>query len=108
MRHPFFLFVGMLLLAGCATGRLETVKPPVSPVMSTSYAGGTMNITWDSEPGERYTIYYTDALRGTRPDWKPLPQATDLKGTGKTVQVTDEADRGTKRRYLLLTGDQKP
>ncbi|MFA5688343.1 MAG: hypothetical protein WC959_04245 [Kiritimatiellales bacterium] len=98
----------ILFAAGCAS------KPPVvnidtvSPRFSTAYAGGQMSISWNSAPNQIYTIFYTDAPRNQRPDWKPLPQADRIQGTGKQIEVVDKPATGDVRRYLLMTGDQKP
>jgi hypothetical protein len=77
-------------------------------MMATTYAGGEMAITWKAENNQTYTIYYTDALPGTRADWKPLPQATGLCGSGKQITIRDKVGSASQRRYMLLSGDQKP
>ncbi len=99
------LLLAALLLAGCASKPPE-ISFPVTPKMATTFAGGETTITWKAELNQLYTIYYTDAPPGKLPDWKPLPQGAGIKGTGKTITVSDKA--GAARRYLLLTGDQKP
>jgi hypothetical protein len=95
-----------LILAGCATAPAP-VEFPVSPMMATAYAGGEMTITWKAESNQTYTVYYTDSLRGTRPDWKPLPQADGLHGSGKQITISDKISSEDQRRYMLLSGDQK-
>jgi hypothetical protein len=76
--------------------------------MATSCAGGETTITWKSASNLTYTIYYTDAPLGKLADWKPLPQGTSLHGTGQQITISDQAGIESSRRYLLLTGDQKP
>lgn len=109
MKKALLLLIPLLLI-GCSTGKSgqQPVELPVSPMMSTAYAGGVMTISWESEVGETYTVYYTDAPHGVRAQWKPLPKATQLSGTGGQLTVTDKPKTGGKRRYLLMTGDQKP
>lgn len=100
------LLLTMLILAGCATAPAP-VEFPVSPMMATAYAGGEITITWKAESNQTYTVYYTDAQHGMRPDWKPLPQADGLRGNGKQVTISDKIGSESQRRYMLLTGDQK-
>ncbi|NOU35195.1 MAG: hypothetical protein HOO88_00230 [Kiritimatiellaceae bacterium] len=106
MNKPLILLT-VLVLAGCSS----TPKPadyPVSPMMATAYAEGAMTITWKAESNQTYTVYYTDVPYGTKPDWKTLPQATNLRGAGKQVTISDKVAPDSLRRYLLLRGDQKP
>ncbi|MFA6172416.1 MAG: hypothetical protein WC701_01915 [Kiritimatiellales bacterium] len=96
-----------IILAGCST-KPATVTYPVSPKMATASAGGETTITWKASTNLTYTVYYTDAPLGKLADWKPLPQGTKLRGDGKQITVTDQPGADSARRYLLLTGDQKP
>ncbi len=101
------ILLSAILLAGCST----TPKPvefPVSPRMATAYAGGEMTIAWKADNNQTYTIYYTDAPPGKLADWKPLPQANGLRGSGKQITISDKVSSESERRYMLLTGDQKP
>lgn len=100
-------FMLLLMATGCAS-RIETIEYPVTPRMATTYVGGAASITWMAEPGEVYTIYYTDAARGTRPDWRPLPQAVRVRGEGRQITVQDSPPEGIVRRYLLFPGDHRP
>lgn len=101
------LLLTALILTGCATAPVP-VKFPVSPTMATACADGEMTISWKAEKNQTYTVYYTDAPYGTRPDWKPLPQANNLHGNGQQVTTRDQVGPDSKRRYLLFSGDQKP
>ena len=106
MRKTFILLAA-LTLAGCATAPVP-VTFPVSPKMATTCAGGETTVTWKALSNQTYTIYYTDAPLGKLADWKPLPQGTNLRGAGKQITITDKPGVNIPRRYLLLTGDQKP
>lgn len=106
MQKILFLLT-VLSLVGCST-KPSAITYPVSPKMATAYAGGVTTITWKAATNLTYTVYYTDAPLGKLADWKPLPQATNLRGTGKQITVTDQTGVDSARRYLLLTGDQKP
>jgi hypothetical protein len=107
MMNKALILLFSFLLAGCSTAP-KPVTFPVSPMMATSCAGGETIISWKTVADQNYTIYYTDAPPKKLPDWKPLPQGTKLQGTGKEITVSDKAGAGSVRRYLLLTGDQKP
>jgi len=95
------------VLAGCATKK-QIVEYPVSPNMATAYGSGQMFILWNSQLNQTYTVYYTDAPKGKLPDWKALPQATRLPGTGKQITISDKVASEKQRRYLLMVGDEKP
>lgn len=96
-----------LIITGC-TSTPAPVQFPVSPKMATTYTAEETTITWKAAADQTYTVYYTDAPQGKLPDWKPLPQAANLRGTGKQITIRDTTGPDIKRRYLLLTGDQKP
>lgn len=106
MNKSLFLLAA-LVLTGCSSAP-KPMKYPVSPMMATAYAEGAMTITWKAESNQTYTVYYTDVPYGTKPDWKTLPQATNLRGAGKQITVGDKVEPDSPRRYLLLRGDQKP
>jgi hypothetical protein len=77
--------------------------------MATTFSGGATTITWNAVAGQTYTVYYTDAPPGKLPGWKPLPQGTNLRGTGSQMTVMDKpVHTDVTRRYMLLAGDQKP
>ena len=105
--HKILIALTILTLAGCTTKPVP-VTFPVSPKMATACAGGETAITWKSSTNLTYTVYYTDAPLGKLADWKPLPQGTTLRGTGQQITIKDQAGEESARRYLLLTGDQKP
>lgn len=105
--HKTLILLSVFILTGCA-GAPKPVEFPVSPRMATAYAGGEMTITWKAANNQTYTIYYTDAPQGKLADWKPLPQANGLRGSGQQITISDKVDSESERRYMLLTGDQKP
>ncbi len=106
MRKTLVLLTA-LVLTGCATAPAP-IEFPVSPMMATTYASGEMAITWKAENNQLYTIYYSDAPAGTHADWKPLPQANGLRGSGKQITISDKVSSASQRHYILLSGDQKP
>lgn len=106
--NKVLLLLTALWLTGCATAP-KPVEFPVSPMMATTFTGGETTITWKAEAGQTYTVYYSDAPAGKLPGWKPLPQGSNLRGTGQQMTITDKpAGDNSSRRYMLLAGDQKP
>jgi hypothetical protein len=105
--YKVLILLTALILAGCMTTPAP-VEFPVSPTMATSYADGETIITWKAADNQTYTVYYTDAPAGKLADWKPLPQASGLRGTGKQITIRDRAGADSPRRYLLLAGDKRP
>lgn len=101
------LLLAAIILTGCSTAPAP-VKPPVSTKMATSSAGGVTYISWKSASNETYTVYYTTSPLGKPAEWKPLPQASSLRGTGQQLTVADQSSTEAPRRYILLTGDKKP
>ena len=106
MRKTLILLT-VLLVTGCSSAPVP-IEFPVSPMMATTYANGETTITWKAGNNQTYTVYYTDAPSGTRADWKPLPQANGLRGSGKQITISDKVSSASQRRYMLLSGDQKP
>jgi len=107
LMNKALILLPMLLLAGCVSEPVPA-DYPVSPKMATSFADGEAAITWRALSNETYTVYYTDTPPGMRADWKPLPQASNLRGTGAEITVRDRPGQDSLRRYLLLAGDQTP
>jgi len=105
--QKLLILLSLLLVTGCSTAPAP-MEFPVSPMMATAYSGGAMTITWKALKDQTYTIYYTDAPQGKLPGWKPLPQANRLLGEGKQITISDTISADSKRRYMLLTGDEKP
>jgi hypothetical protein len=102
----FLILLTAVVLTGCATAPAP-IEFPVSPMMATAFAGGEMTIAWKGESNQTYTVYYTDVPHGTRPDWKPLPQANGLRGEGRQITISDKIKSEDQRRYMLLSGNQK-
>jgi len=100
------IILPFLLLAGCVSNPPPAAPSDlVSPTFTTAYANGKTLISWKADAGKTYTVYYTDASPGERPNWKPLPQGTGLRGTGQEITLLDEPPSGSARRYLLMTED---
>lgn len=87
------------LLAGC-------VRVPVEPIhrteLMTVRSGDQVTLAWKTEPDVRYTITYTDRI-GSGARWTPLPQATGIKGDGRTREIIDRVPAGRSRYYNVVT-----
>jgi hypothetical protein len=107
LMNKALILLPAFLLAGCVSEPVPA-DYPVSPNIATTFADGEATITWRAESNQTYTVYYTDTPPGMRADWKPLPQASNLRGTGSEITVRDRPGQESNRRYLPLAGGQTP
>ena len=90
--------LAVVLAAGCVSKVVEEERPP--KLMLAQNSDGVTTMQWDTEPGYVYTIFYQD---NPSSDWRILPQANRLRGTGKPLNVLDRIDpRRPPRRYRVL------
>jgi nitrous oxide reductase accessory protein NosL len=98
MVRIFFLIPALALFSGCVSKVVEEEHPP--PLMLARNSDGVTTMQWETEPGYVYTIFYQD---NPQSDWKVLPQANRLRGTGKPLNARDATDpRKPPRRYRVL------
>lgn len=96
-KHLFAL-LAMFLLAGCVSKVVEQPHPP--PLMIARNSEGVVTMQWDTKPGWYYTIFYQD---NPSSNWKVLPGANRLRGTGKPLNAQDRVDpKRSPRRYRVL------
>jgi hypothetical protein len=100
------VLVGLSILAagaGCVT-RQETRQGGLKSraALVVSQAGPDVTFQWDSEPGVRYTVLFTDDV-GPQARWEPVPGFAGVLGTGGTVTGRDIVPAGQKRRYRIRT-----
>jgi hypothetical protein len=94
----FFLIPALVLLSGCVSKVVEVAHPP--PLMLARNSDGVTTMQWETEPGYVYSIFYQD---NPRSDWKVLPSADRLRGTGKPLNARDAIDpQRPPRRYRVL------
>ncbi len=94
----FLVALAVSLSAGCVSKVVEEEHPP--PLMLARNSDGVTTMQWDSEPGYVYTIFYQD---NPSSDWRILPQANRLRGTGKPLNAQDRVDPNRPpRRYRVL------
>ena len=104
-------FTTLLLLSGCV--QVETPREPWqrTPLIVTRDRQGT-TLHLRTQKGQRYNILYLDP-GGGQGDWRPLPQATQLEGTGETIEIVDTHPLSSRRRYrpqtlLAMPADRVP
>ena len=90
---------GLLLLgfaSSCAHVEKAPDKEAKAPIFVTRGPLGT-EITWKSKPGYTYSVLWRFDRPGDQ--WKPLPNASGLRGTGEDLAVKAPPERGAKRKY---------
>lgn len=92
------VLISGLLLSGCVTVPGETKLAQTT--LMTARAGNTAKLSWETKPGVYYTIFYAVSRKATSA-WKPLPQATKLRGTGSTIEITDHIPGNQNRVYRI-------
>lgn len=100
---PGLMLVGLLLLAagGCASWRVKEVVQPVREArLFVVHAGEDFVLRWESRTNTSYTVLYTSSL-WPRPEWKVLPGAEQIQGTGAELTVKDRGDLAEMRYYRL-------
>ncbi len=98
----FFFGVLLVCLVGCVSKPMETEKH-APPLMIAQNSDGQATISWESEPNRVYTIYYQAEKGG---DWKALPTAYQMRGTGSALTIYDQVNPNWPiRRYRLFPED---
>lgn len=87
-----------LLLSSCVS---TVVQPVARADLMVARAGDQVQLEWASTPGILYTITCSDTL-GAGARWVPLPQAVRLRGTGKTMALSDQVPEGRARFYNVV------
>lgn len=89
------------LLVGCVTVTdLDTKAERHAPLM-VARSGGYALLSWDSEMGSSYTVLYTDGPRQLA-EWRPLPGAGQIRGTGREIRLEDRLPTNQPRHYRLM------
>lgn len=87
------------LVTGCTSTTIEEEYPPPRLLIAEN-SDGEVTIGWKSDPGYVYTVYYQSQVDGT---WKPLPNATRIRGTGENITVQDRVKPSSPPRpYRIL------
>lgn len=89
----------LTLFSGCVskTPEKEYAAPPL---MIAQNGDGDVTIAWESHPDYLYTVFYQSTSTA---DWKGLPKAHRVSGTGQTLTVYDRVNPNRPpRRYRIL------
>jgi hypothetical protein len=103
--------LGAVFVAGGLAGGCVSEEMGRTPADELTYTAvrteDRVQLSWDSKPGEKYTVLYSETRRPDHP-WQPLPDAMNLVGTGRTITVEDRVPEGQSRYYRLLRGSFPP
>ncbi len=92
---------------GMGTGCVRVEEPRESwqrtpMVITRDQRGVTLHLSTVKD--QRYNILYQDpAPGGGRTDWKILPNAKEIRGTGDVVEIFDDDPRAGRRNYRQQT-----
>ena len=94
----------LALFAGCVTREVIEIKPREEVTLMMARSGESVTLQWRSEIGRNYTVLYSERMGGGG-QWKPLPGATDVQGTGALITLTDDVPSTMQRYYRLHIGN---
>ena len=93
--------VSFLVFCGCVHQEVgRDAAPKSETTLTVTRSGESVQLTWISEVGKMYDVLYTEKLGG-RGEWKVLPGAGNIRGTGESVTVMDSVVTGANRYYRL-------
>lgn len=98
MRFPLAAMLVACSLSGCVS---TTIEPAARTDLVTARAGEDVQLEWSSQVGMLYTITASDTM-GAGAQWKPLPRAVRLPGTGRRMSLSDRVPGGRPRYYDIL------
>ena len=89
------LTVTALALVGCVSTlpKKGTTHSPALRLAGNSE--GRVTIEWDSDSSYYYTVYSYIEKKNQKNILRKLPQATSIRGTGKTITIHDKIRYGT-------------
>ena len=87
------------LFVGCVSKKVEVGPELAPPLMLSQNSSGEVFLSWKSDPGKRYTVYFRETDKAP---WEPLPAGTHVRGTGGSLSLRDKQDpRKPPRLYRL-------
>ncbi len=97
-----FLISGILMVfSGCVAMDVDSVQDDRGAALIVARTGDEAILTWRSRIGESYTILYADG-RHAGADWRALPEATNVPGTGQEIRIRDRIPPGMDRQYRMI------
>jgi hypothetical protein len=97
------VFLGALVLVFCGCVHQEIVGkggPRSEVTLTVTRSAESVQLSWKSDVGKTYDILYAEKLAG-KTEWKVLPGAGNMRGTGDTLTFTDSIGIGANRYYRL-------
>ena len=93
--------VWILVFCGCVHQEIALKGEPKSQTtLTVTRSGDAVQLGWKSEVGKNYDILYAEKLGG-QTEWKVLPGAEHIRGTGDDMTFTDSVENGKNRYYRL-------
>ena len=89
----------VMVAAGCVSQQVSKAGAKET-VLIVAGAGDSVTLQWQSEPDLIYTVVYTEKLGGVS-EWKVLPRAQGVRGTGQMITIQDSAPSARRRYYRL-------
>ena len=102
-RNVANVFLGALILVFCGCVHQEIVGkggPRSETTLTVTRSGESVQLGWKSDKGKVYDVLYSEKLGG-KSEWKVLPGAGSIRGTGEAITITDSIASGANRYYRL-------
>jgi|GEM_PF-913051 len=93
----FLLFTASIL--GCVRVEADRKSPEPTRMIVTRDTKG-VNMQFKSVEGLKYTVYYRSPNVPNH-DWKQLPVATEIPGTGELILIRDSSPDAFYRKYRI-------
>lgn len=102
MKAAIRLAAALGLLAGMAGCVRVEQKRPIEgqTTLLVARAGDAVELSWKTEPGKTYMLLYSEDL-GAKGQWRPVPGAEAVRGTGEKFSFKDTVPAAEKRYYRL-------
>jgi hypothetical protein len=103
-RNLASVFLGALVLVvcgGCVHQKIVGEGEPIGKTtLTVTRSGESVQLSWKSDTGKTYDILYSENLVG-KTEWKVLPGAGKIRGTGDAITFTDSIANDVSRYYRL-------
>ena len=92
--------LALLAVVGCVRVPTDAEKHKIVTHLITATANGQTILRWDSRTDLIYTVLVGNRFNATQ--WKPLPQANNLRGTGRPIELTIPEDPNRPQTYKMM------
>lgn len=101
-RFTFVLMLGVMSFLGCVRVEAKKETPVATRLVVTRDTHG-VRMQFQSIEGRRYSIYYRDT-NVPNDEWKLLPNASEIPGTGDIIKLSDPSpDAFLYRKYRIMS-----